>query len=119
GKGPILINFWATWCKPCIEELHQFQKIFDDYKAKGFNLITVSTDNEKTVGKVKPFIKTKNFTFTVLLDKNSDIAKKYYAHQLPFNVLIDKEGNILYTNMGYIKGNEIKIKQLLDEIFGL
>lgn len=115
GDGPVLLSFWATWCKPCMEELTEFNKIYNDLKEEGFKLIAISTDNEKTVAKVKPFIKSRNYNFTVLLDTNSDVARKYYAQQIPYSVIIDKDGNIIYSHLGYMKGDEKKVRSIIEE----
>ncbi len=111
GKGPVLLSFWATWCKPCLEEMTELNKIHLELKDKGFTLLAISTDNEKTIAKVKPLIKSKGYDFTVLFDKNSDVALKYYAQQIPYSVLIDKDGKIVSTHMGYMKGDEKKLRE--------
>lgn len=116
GKGPILLSFWATWCKPCLEEMVEYNSIYEQYKEKGFNLIAISTDTEKSVAKVKPYIKSKGYEFSVLLDTNNDIARKYYAQQMPYTVLIDKKGNIVYSHLGYMKGDEKKVESLIQEL---
>ena len=116
GKGPVLLSFWATWCKPCMEEMTELNKIYEELKDKGFTLLAVSTDNEKTIAKVKPLVKSKGFNFTVLLDKNSDVARKYYAQQIPYSVLIDSNGKIVEVHMGYMKGDE---KNLREKILAL
>lgn len=111
GKGPVLLSFWATWCKPCMEEMTELNKIHEELKDKGFTLLAISTDNEKTIAKVKPLVKSKKYNFTVLLDKNSDVARKYYAQQIPYSVLIDSEGKIVEVHMGYMKGDEKKLRE--------
>lgn len=116
GKGPILISFWATWCKPCLEEMVEYNKIYSEHKDKGFTLLAISTDTEKTVAKVKPYIKSKNYNFPVLLDSNSDVARKYYAQQMPYTVLIDKNGSVVYSHLGYMKGDEKKVEMLVMEL---
>ena len=116
GNGPILLSFWATWCKPCLEEMVEFNKIYQDYKEKGFTLLAISTDTEKSVAKVKPYIKSKNYKFPVLFDTNSEVARKYYAQQMPYTVMLDKNGNIVYTHLGYMKGDEKKIEKLVVEL---
>lgn len=116
GNGPILLSFWATWCKPCLEEMAEYNKIYEQYKEKGFILLAVSTDTEKSVAKVKPYIKSKGYDFRVLLDTNSEVARKYYAQQMPYTVLIDKSGNIVYSHLGYMKGDEKKVEKLITEL---
>jgi peroxiredoxin len=113
GGGPVLLSFWATWCKPCLEELNEYKKIYSDYKDKGFKMFAISTDDEKTIAKVKPFVKSKNFEFPVLLDTNSDVARLYYAKPVPYSVIIDKKGFIIYSHLGYMKGDEVKVKELI------
>jgi peroxiredoxin len=117
GKGPILINFWATWCKPCMEELGEFQKVLNDYESKGFNMLCIATDNEKSVAKVKPLVKSKGFTFKVLLDTDTEVQKKYYVNNVPYTVILDKKGNIIYTHEGYMKGDELQVRKKLDDLF--
>lgn len=116
GDGPVLLSFWATWCKPCIEEMTKYKDIYKEYKDKGFKVLAISIDDERTVAKVKPFVKSKRYPFTVLLDTNSEVARKYYAQNVPYSVLMDKKGNIVYTHLGYMKGDELKMKNKIDEL---
>jgi cytochrome c biogenesis protein CcmG, thiol:disulfide interchange protein DsbE len=116
GNGPILLSFWATWCKPCLEEMAEYNKIYEQYKDKGFILLAVSTDAEKSVAKVKPYIRSKDYKFIVVLDTNGEVARKYYAQQMPYTVLIDKNGNIVCSHLGYMKGDEQKIEKLISEL---
>ena len=116
GNGPVLLSFWATWCKPCLEEMAEYNKIYVQYKDKGFSLLAISTDTEKSVAKVKPYVKSKGYNFPVLLDTNSEVARKYYAQQMPYTVLLDKSGNIVYSHLGYMKGDEQKVEKLISEL---
>ena len=116
GSGPILISFWATWCKPCIEELTQYKVIYKEYESRGVKILAISTDNEKTAAKVRPMVKSKGFPFTILLDPNSEVARKFYVPSVPYVVILDKLGNISYSHLGYMKGDEIKVREKLDEL---
>jgi len=116
GDGPLLISFWATWCKPCVEELNEYKKLYSEYKSKGFNIIAISTDDEKTVAKVKPFVKSKNYNFTVLLDTNSEVARKYYVQNVPYTFLLDEKGNIVYSHLGYKRGDELQVKKKVEAL---
>lgn len=117
GSGPIIISFWATWCKPCVEELTQYKSIFKDYESKGLKVFAISTDNEKTASKVRPMVKSKGLPFTILLDPNSEVARKYYVPSVPYTLILDQQGNIVYTHLGYMKGDEIKVREKLSELF--
>ena len=116
GDGPILLSFWATWCKPCLEELSELKEVYNNYKDKGFKLFAISTDNERTVAKVKSYVKSKSYDFPVLYDTNSEVARLYYARAVPFSVLIDKDGNIIYSHTGYMRGDEIAIRDKIIEL---
>ena len=116
GEGPILLSFWATWCKPCIEELAEFKKLYNEYKDKGFKLLAISTDSERTVAKVKPFVKSKNYDFPVLYDTSGDVARIYYARAVPFTVLIDARGAIVYSHLGYMRGDEQVVNNKVKEM---
>jgi cytochrome c biogenesis protein CcmG, thiol:disulfide interchange protein DsbE len=115
-KGPIVMNFWATWCVPCIEELKKEKHIYDEYSKKGVQFLAVSVDDPKTVGRVNSFVKSHRYGFTVLLDTNSEVMRLYQGTVPPYTVLIDKDGNIVYTHVGYRVGDEKKLEQELQKL---
>lgn len=116
GEKTVLLSFWATWCKPCVEEMKEYKKLYEEYKNKGFEIIAISVDNEKSVSKVTPFAKSHGYDFPVVFDTNQEVARKYYVQTVPHSILINKEGSIVYSHSGYKKGDEIKIKELLKEL---
>lgn len=116
GSGPVIINFWATWCIPCREELPKLHEIYKDLKEQGLKLFSISIDDERSSSKVEPFVKQKGFTFPVLLDPASSVRQKYYATDVPFTVILDKTGNIVYSHQSYKKGDELKIREIVESL---
>lgn len=111
GQGPILINFWATWCIPCRAEMKKLKEIYNDYHEQGLEILSISIDDTKTVNKVKGFVKTNRYPFTILLDTNSEVFQLYQGSNPPQTVLIDQNGKIVYSHTGYRKGDEIKLAE--------
>lgn len=116
GKGPVIISFWATWCKPCIEELGELQKLYEEFKKANVSLLAISTDSERSLAKVKPFVKSRGYAFTVLLDTNSDVARKYYVQTIPYTLVLNAEGSIVYSHTGYKKGDEVEIRRVVEHL---
>jgi cytochrome c biogenesis protein CcmG, thiol:disulfide interchange protein DsbE len=117
GKITIL-NFWATWCAPCKQELTNIQDIYE-YWQKDYNvqLVAVSIDDSRNISKVKSYVNGNKWIYTVLLDPNQDLRRAFNFQAPPFTVLIDQNGNIIYTHNGYKNGDEFlledKIKTLV------
>jgi peroxiredoxin len=109
GTGPVLLCFWSSCCKSAVAQVEAFSELYDDYKESGFTMLAIATDDEKTVAKVKPYVKSKNYEFPVLYDTEGNVARSYYAFNVPFSVLINNSGIIVYSHLGYMKGDEIEL----------
>jgi len=90
----IILNFWATWCAPCLEEMPAFEKIYRRYRSQGLTVIAVSLDKGDT-SKVEKFVDEHNLTFPVLLDLDGIAEKIYPSFTIPFTYVIDKKGIIV------------------------
>jgi len=106
GQGPVLISFWATWCKPCLKELPHLQELYEQHKERGLKVVAISEDAPRSLSKVNSFVKGHRYTFLVLLDDNYSTQRKFNFRALPFTVLLDKEGRMVYKRMGYRPGDE-------------
>jgi len=107
GKDVILINFWATWCIPCVKELPHFDGFHKKYGEEGLTVLTITVDGPETVAKVKPFMERYGYTFPVLLDTESRVIALYNPRViLPYTVLIDRRGRIRHAHQGYSLGDE-------------
>jgi cytochrome c biogenesis protein CcmG, thiol:disulfide interchange protein DsbE len=107
-----VISFWATWCTPCKKELTNMNELYDDWKEKyGLELVAVSTDNSRNVPKVKPFVDGQGWSFDCLLDINEDLKRALNAPLIPYTLLLNQQGNIVYTHTGYIEGDEFMLEE--------
>ncbi|MBI5710965.1 MAG: TlpA family protein disulfide reductase [Candidatus Eisenbacteria bacterium] len=88
----VVLDFWATWCKPCRIEMPRIQKLYSELKAKGLVVLGVNVGESAT--QVRPFIAKNGYTFPILLDTRSEVAEKYQADAIPTLVVIDRDGMI-------------------------
>jgi len=114
--GPVLVSFWATHCKPCIQELSKLGDLYPDYKEKGFEILAVDVDGPRSVSRVKSKVAGLKWRFPVVLDTNKDIYRKYQVLGIPHTVLIDPQGDIRYTHTTYRSGDEKIIWEKVDQI---
>jgi peroxiredoxin len=109
----VLLNFWATWCKPCTTEMPAMQACYDKLRENGFVVLAVNELEDE--GKVREHIQTHGHTFPVLLDRSNRVANQYGVFGLPVSVFIDESGVV----QEYVKGGlltEQKIQELVDRI---
>jgi thiol-disulfide isomerase/thioredoxin len=112
-----VISFWATWCIPCKKELTNMADMYDDWKKKyNVQIIAISIDDSRNSTKVKPYVDGQRWTYDVLLDVNQDVKRDLNIQSVPFSVLVDKNGKIVYTHSGYVDGDEYVLE---DEIVKL
>ena len=116
AHGPVIIDFWATWCKPCIKGFPALQQLHEKYKEQGLTVVAISVDSPKSRSRVAPFIKSQKFTFEVLLDTEGKVAQKYNAVAIPRTVLVSREGQIVYTSVGYRPTNEEKLDEAVRSV---
>lgn len=115
GEGPTLLLFWSTWCRPCKQEMKEYKSIFEDYLEKGIQILAIAEDNSKTRSKVKPFIQSTGYKFTVLHDPTGEVLKSYGGMSIPFTVVLDREGRVQKTYRGKIRKIK-KLSELLEEL---
>jgi cytochrome c biogenesis protein CcmG/thiol:disulfide interchange protein DsbE len=113
GK-PIIIDFWATWCKPCIAELDAINDEYADWeKETGVKVIAISVDDARTMGKVKSFIREKGWDYDVYLDPNQDFQHAMEVINCPCTFILDGSGKIVYIHNSYIEGDAKKLHEAL------
>ncbi|MDZ7363859.1 MAG: TlpA family protein disulfide reductase [candidate division KSB1 bacterium] len=116
AKGPVLLDFWALWCVPCLKEMPQLQKLAAQYQKQGLTIIAVNQDSPSDQSKVKPFIKQKRYDFVTVFDEDKDLAKQFNVSILPTTLLLDQNGKVVYAHTGYKPGDEAKLAEQISKL---
>ncbi len=112
-----IISFWATWCTPCKKELNNVSEIYEDWiEDYDLQLIAISIDDSRNTSKVKSYINGQAWDFEVLLDSNSDLKRALNFQTVPFTLLLDKSGKIVYRHTGYVEGDEYILEEEIAKI---
>ena len=113
GEKLTLLDFWASWCKPCLKAIPELNKIYAEYKSKGVEIIGINCDGPRSMAKVAPLSQSLQIKYPVLLDINSEVMNNLGLLAFPTLLLVNSEGSIVWTHEGYVTGDaEIIISEI-------
>lgn len=110
----VMINFWATWCGPCRQEMPILDELYSRYERAGFQLLGVNIDDEPQ--RAKDMIAELGVSFPVLFDNTKEVSELYSVQAMPVSVMVDREGKVRYVHHGYKPGYEDKYLDQIREL---
>jgi len=116
GK-PMVINFWATWCKPCVRELTNIAEVYPDWVDEtGVKIIAISIDDTRSMSRVAPFVNGKGWEYEVYIDANSDFKRAMNVPNVPHTFLFDGDGKVVWQHTSYADGDEDELYELINKV---
>jgi len=111
SDGPILLNIWNLACEPCKKEMKELDKLNIKYGPQGFEVVSINIDNTRSMSKVKSYVNSQKYSFTVLSDPKAEFFRKMGGKVMPFVIIADSTGKIINRHVGYNPGDEIRLEK--------
>lgn len=116
AKGPVVVSFWATWCKPCLKELPHLEAMAAHYAGR-VTILAVSTDDSKSIAKVEPLVRSRGWThLKVLVDPAAAVQQLLQVESMPHVILYDRDGREAYRHTGYAEGDEERLRAAIEAL---
>ena len=111
SDGPLLLNFWNLACEPCKKEMKELDKLNIKYSDQGFKYVSINIDSPRSMSKVKSYVNSQKFSFTVLSDPRAELFRKMGGKVMPFVIITDSTGAVINRHVGYNPGDEKKLEK--------
>lgn len=116
GK-PILLTFWATWCKPCMREHDMINELYDEWvEETGVKIYAISIDDARSTKRVMPTVNGKGWEFEVLLDPNGDLKRLMNVNIPPHVFVLNGNREVVWQHVGYLDGDEMKYIEVVEKV---
>jgi thiol-disulfide isomerase/thioredoxin len=116
-QKPIVISFWATWCKPCVNELNALAELYPEWiEETGVKIIAVSIDDARNMAKVAPFVNGKGWEYEFYLDPNGDFKRAMNVNAIPHTFLVNHNKEIVWQHNSYAPGDEYKLYEYIQKL---
>ena len=114
---PVIISFWATWCKPCNRELNNIKEVYEEWQEEtGVKVIAVSIDDARSAARVKPHAEGNDWPYEIYLDQNSDLKRAMGVVNVPHTFILNGDGEIVWQHTGYQDGGEEELIEKVREL---
>ena len=115
GEQITVIDFWATWCKPCTKAMPKLNKLYNEYKDEGLAMIGISCDGPRSISKVPAVANTLDIDYTILKDIDCEVMNTYQYQAFPTLIILDDQNEVVYVHEGFGNGDEEEIRHAIEE----
>lgn len=115
GEKLTVIDFWATWCKPCMKAIPELNVLYKEFKEKGVSFISINCDGPRSIAKAGPVSQSLQIEYPVLLDIDSTVKTQLNLSAFPSLILVNTKGKIVWIHEGFVSGDEKEIKEQIEK----
>ena len=112
--GPLIIDFWATWCEPCKSIMEFHNQYHQEYFKEGFKVLMINMERKGNLEQVEKFIEENDFQFYIATDQNNVLFNRFTQKEMPTAIFVAKGGEVRWIRNGYMPGNEIEMKNQIE-----
>jgi len=115
----IVLDFWTTWCKPCIRSIPEIIGVSEKYDESKVQFIGMNEDSPRNQNKVKPMVNSLKIPYTVLVDNEQGVLSELMVTAFPTLLIMNRKGEVLYTHVGFSSGDEVELENKINELLAL